>query len=63
MNKEQTMGTVKTEITLKNVIDAGNAKRGIIKEAEIRAITVEAIVDTGASTIVITEDVRTGWAW
>ena len=52
------MGTVKTEITLKNAVDAANAKKGFIKEAEIHAVTVEAIVDTGASTIVITEDVR-----
>jgi clan AA aspartic protease len=52
------MGTVKTEITLKNVIDAANAKKGFIREAEIHAITVEAIVDTGASTMVITEEVR-----
>ena len=52
------MGTVKTEITLKNAGDVLNAKKGIIAEGEIHAITVEAIVDTGASTLVITEDVR-----
>ena len=52
------MGTVKTEITLMNSGDVTNARRGIIKAADIHAITVEAVVDTGASTIVITEDIR-----
>jgi clan AA aspartic protease len=58
MRKEQTMGTVKTEITLKNVGDVLNARKGLIAEAAVHAVTVEAIVDTGASTIIITEDVR-----
>ena len=52
------MGTVKTEITLKNAGDVIKARDGFIKEAEVRIITVEAIVDSGASTLVITEDVR-----
>jgi clan AA aspartic protease len=52
------MGTVKTEITLKNAGDVYMAKKGIIKDAAIHAVTVEAIVDSGASTIVITEDIR-----
>ena len=52
------MGTVKTEIILKNAGDEAKARDGFIKEAEIRAMTVEAVVDSGASTIVITEEVR-----
>jgi clan AA aspartic protease len=52
------MGTVKAEITLKNAGDAAKARDGFIKDGEIHSITAEAVVDTGASTIVITEDVR-----
>ena len=49
------MGTVHTEITLKNSADVVNAKRGLISEEEVRSITVTAVVDTGAGTIVINE--------
>ena len=52
------MGLVYTEITLKNAVDAGNAHRGTISEKEIRAVTVQALVDTGSGTLGITEEVR-----
>ena len=52
------MSVVYTEITLKNEIDAAFAKRGIMKEDEIRQMTVRAIVDTGAWTLVINEKTR-----
>jgi clan AA aspartic protease len=52
------MSIVYTEITLKNEIDVAFAKRGYIKENEVRQMTVQAIVDTGAWTIVINEDTR-----
>ena len=52
------MGLVRTEITLTNAIDASNARTGILKEQEIRRVTVEALVDTGAWTLVINESVR-----
>jgi clan AA aspartic protease len=52
------MSIVYTEITLTNKVDAVNVKRGYIKEAEVRQMTVQAIVDTGAWTIVINEDTR-----
>jgi len=42
------MSVIYTELTLKNEDDAAFAKKGYIKEDEIRQITVEAIVDTGA---------------
>jgi hypothetical protein len=41
-------GPIYTELTLKNEIDAAFAKRGYIKPDEIRQMTVQAIVDTGA---------------
>ena len=52
------MSIVYTELTLKNEIDSAFAKRGIMKEDEIRQTTVQAIVDTGAWTLVINEDTR-----
>ena len=56
-NREFTMGLVKTEITLKNVADKVRANEGLISEQEIRRVTVEALVDTGAWTLVINEEV------
>jgi clan AA aspartic protease len=52
------MSVVYTEITLKNEIDAAFAKKGYIKEDEVRQMTVQAIVDTGAWTIVINNETR-----
>ena len=50
------MSTVKTEITLKNAVDVGNATRGYITDAQVRSLTVQALADTGAWTLVIDED-------
>jgi clan AA aspartic protease len=50
------MSVVYTEITLKNEIDTAFAKRGYIKSDEIRQATVQAIVDTGAWTLVIDKE-------
>ena len=52
------MSIVYTELTLKNEIDAAFAEKGYIKEHEIRQMTVNAIVDTGAWTLVINDDIR-----
>jgi clan AA aspartic protease len=52
------MGTVYAEITLKNAGDVSMVKRGLIKEPEIRETTVQAVVDTGAITLIINEGVR-----
>jgi len=52
------MSVVKTEITLKNVNDKLRAKDGLIKEKEIRQLIVNAVVDTGAWTLVINEKTR-----
>jgi clan AA aspartic protease len=46
------------EITLENVIDRGLANRGYIKESEVRILTVKAMPDTGAWTLVINEEIR-----
>ena len=52
------MGLVYTEITLKNVKDAMKAEIGFIKEQEIRQVSVDALVDSGAWTLVINEELR-----
>jgi len=52
------MSLVKTEITLKNTIDVSKSRQGLIEETEIRQITVNAFVDTGAWTLVINEETR-----
>lgn len=48
------MGTVYAKITLKNATDANMVRRGIT-EKEARKTTVQALVDTGAGTLVINE--------
>ena len=52
------MSLVHTEITLKNAIDVATAKKGLIKEPEVRQATIQALVDTGAWTLVINEATR-----
>ena len=52
------MGYVFTEVTLKNSTDVNKAICGEIKEAEIHQKTVQALVDTGAFTLVINEELR-----
>ena len=52
------MGIVYTDITLKNQKDVLKAEIGYIGEGEIRQATVEAIVDTGAMSLVINEELR-----
>jgi clan AA aspartic protease len=52
------MGHVHAEITLKNVYDMGYALNGDINEEEVRSLTVEAMVDTGATRLCISEEMR-----
>ncbi|MDR1247885.1 MAG: aspartyl protease family protein [Treponema sp.] len=57
------MGEVRTEITLVNLREAGKAQDGLIPESEVRQLTVNAVVDTGAMTgtkgpLVINEETR-----
>jgi clan AA aspartic protease len=51
------MGLVRTAITLKNAWDMQKAKEGTIKEGKIRQTTIDALVDTGAWTLVINETI------
>jgi clan AA aspartic protease len=52
------MGIVYSEIILKNALDVGKAREGLIPQTEVRAATVNALVDTGAGTLIINEEIR-----
>ena len=52
------MGEVRTEITLVNAGDAVKARDGFIPQSEVRRLTVNAVVDTGAWTLIINEATR-----
>jgi clan AA aspartic protease len=49
------MGHVNTQITLKNIYDVKQAKEGNLPENKIRQATVDVMVDTGATMLVINE--------
>jgi len=52
------MSTVYTEITLMNADDEAVVATGMVKDHKIRQTTVNALVDTGAWTLVINEATR-----
>ena len=52
------MGNVYAEITLKNAGDSMIASRGMMNEDEVRSVDVTAMVDTGAMTLIIPEEIR-----
>ena len=51
------MGDVYADITLTNSCDTTNAQRGVISKKDIRTLKTNALVDTGASTLIINDDV------
>lgn len=42
------MGEVRTSVTIRNAGDEAMRRRGLLPEDQVRSVTVEAIVDTGA---------------
>jgi clan AA aspartic protease len=52
------MSTFNETITLTNICDHINAKHGIVPHSEVRALTLDACVDTGAWNLVINEETR-----
>ena len=50
------MGTVYTDLTLQNADDLALARRGYLKKEDIRTVTVTAMVDTGAYTLMLDEE-------
>jgi clan AA aspartic protease len=51
------MGNVFAEITVSNTFDIGLVQAGQITENDVRTVTLTALVDTGATTLVINEDI------
>ena len=51
------MGNVFAEITVKNAFDIALFNAGHITENNVRTVTLNALVDTGATTLVINEDI------
>jgi len=51
------MGETKVDITLKNTSDEILFKAGLIYDKDIRSVQIRALVDTGAVSIVINEDI------
>ena len=51
------MGMVYAEITLKNAGDVLDVQRGLIREEAVRSVVVNALVDTGAGTLVINDEI------
>jgi clan AA aspartic protease len=52
------MGEVRTEVTLVNIRDTVKAEEGLVPASAVRRLTVNAVVDTGAWTLVINEETR-----
>jgi clan AA aspartic protease len=50
------MGNVNVTIGIRNIFDVKAYKCGLLAESEIRQATVEALVDTGARTLVINRE-------
>ncbi|MCL2138844.1 MAG: clan AA aspartic protease [Treponema sp.] len=51
------MGNVFADITVKNAFDIALVNAGHINENNVRSVTLTAIVDTGATTLVINEEI------
>jgi len=51
------MGHVSTKITIKNIDDIKQAKKGNLPKDKIRQATIDVMVDTGATTLVINEQI------
>ena len=53
------MGEIRATVTLENRDDRGAVHLGLRREADVRRATVEGIVDTGAVSLVIPEEIAT----
>jgi clan AA aspartic protease len=56
--QEKEMGEVRAEITLVNIRDQNVADGGYMPQDQVRRLRVNAVVDTGAMTLVINEETR-----
>ena len=53
------MGEIRASVTLENSNDRENVYLGLRAEADVRRATIEGVVDTGAVSLVIPEEVAT----
>ena len=53
------MGEIRTNVTLENRDDRGAVDLGLRVEADVRRTTVEGVVDTGAVSLVVPEEIAT----
>ena len=53
------MGEIRASVTLENRDDRGAVRLGLRTEADVRRTTVEGVVDTGAVSLVIPEEIAT----
>ena len=53
------MGEIRASVTLENRNDRGAVRLGLRAEADVRRTTVEGVVDTGAVSLVIPEEIAT----
>jgi len=51
------MGNVYAEITVKNCNDLAKVREGAISEDNVRSLTFTALVDTGATSLVISDEI------
>jgi hypothetical protein len=56
--RKRNVGNFKEEITLTNNRDEMDARRGLIPRAKVRSVTIKAVPDTGATRLVISEELR-----
>ena len=57
--RTMTVGEIRATVTLENRDDRGAVHLGLRREADVRRATVEGIVDTGAVSLVIPEEIAT----
>ncbi len=53
------MGEIRASVTLENRDDRGAVQLGLRSEADVRRATVEGVVDTGAVSLVIPDEIAT----
>ncbi|MBI3267382.1 MAG: aspartyl protease family protein [Planctomycetes bacterium] len=55
--RERTMGEVRVTLALANFADEENCRRGLLPPPQVRRATVEALVDTGSTRLVLPSSV------
>ncbi len=53
------MGEIRASVTLENRDDRGAVRLGLLAEGDVRRTTTEGVVDTGAVSLVIPEEIAT----